>query len=163
MADFPDPANTLPPSAAAAGFAAQQHYKTPFWERVLSPLLFISFILGLYTIDNNNRDRTTSSMSSGSDWDDFALTTSLSSRGSNGKVEKGRPRTETVKEEKETKQWFWRAKKRRLAKMEIADALESRGTIALALVVFAVTGLILAAWTGNNMWQMAKERVSNMV
>jgi len=136
---------------------------------ILTPVLFISFLLSLFLVNYRNRARRTEAHSPG-----FSLLTYLAPsswldpepyqdpddstwgrRGTIGHVEPhdaigprpDEPGEEKPKQRKKKKSWHLNRKIRKMAKLEIGDALEMRGRmIVVMLVVLGLTCGML--WMG---------------
>ncbi|MCJ1340935.1 hypothetical protein MMC09_006231 [Bachmanniomyces sp. S44760] len=99
----------------------------------LTPLLFASFLLSFFLIDSRNYQH--------------SHPPSLPSSSTRGRS----PRSSQDKEQG-SNGWIWRSKKRKVAKMEIAEAFELRGSIMTGLVIGGMGISIGGIWMGSWLW-----------
>ncbi|MCJ1258370.1 hypothetical protein MMC24_006203 [Lignoscripta atroalba] len=102
---------------------------------VFTPLLFISFLLSLLLIDNRNHNSVTRHHSPPNESPASILGWIFGLRWKNRDNNKGHQEA-----------WFWRAKHRRMARMEFSEAFEIRKLVLVGLVLGAVVSCMVGMW-----------------
>lgn len=153
--ELPDPdSDASSTNASAEGVASQSHSKSAFTDLLLTPILMISFLLSLDFVDRNNQawrasQRYTSSRSfwsffnSPQPYQDPRETTWKHSNVPGGQTG-ALPGSVPGSSRKATRP---QRTTRKIAKLEISDALEMRGTMIAAMCIWAVVCLTASLWT----------------
>ena len=102
----------------------------------LTPLLFISFLLSLLLIDNRNHNTVVARQRSSSPTSSAASVL--------GRVFGLRWSRRGGKEENQT--WFWKAKQRKMARMEFSEAFEVRKRVLMGIVCGGMLGCLVGLW-----------------
>jgi hypothetical protein len=102
---------------------------------IYTPLFFASFLLSFLLVDNRNHECVSKARPQ--------LTSAVSgSRSSSTSIRSSRD---------EEEKWIWRAKHRKMAKLEIGQALEMRQWVALGIVGMLVLGGVSLWFVGKMM------------
>ncbi|MCJ1309961.1 hypothetical protein MMC25_003622 [Agyrium rufum] len=139
---------------------------------VLNPIFFVSFILSFILVDSRNFARSHTHRSSSSPkstspsrtsssagqsqrpaysrW--FSSTSSTNTVSASGQKQDGRSRLGNGEPN------YWKSKQRRLARMEIGDALEMRKYVVVGLFLALVCVFVGGFWVGRMGWSIMGPR-----
>lgn len=148
-----------------ASIAEQEpEHDEPLWRKaILMPLLSVSFILSLFLVEREGRARRSSehpvSGEAGeqSFWSTFSLqnwldpepyqdaadSTWQDAKDGNGSV---------PKQQQGRKSWFVRKKHRKMAKANLEEAFEKRGTVMVLLLVLGCVFIVGFGWAGTKVY-----------
>jgi hypothetical protein len=122
----------------------------------MTPLIVVSFVLSLVVVDHRNRARRVSAANN----NDSSWTASLrnwldpepyqdpsdSTWGHSANPVDDKHGKDSDVPQPERKRWFTRKKHRKMAKLQLTDALEMRGSVMIFVLGFFVAGVLAVAW-----------------
>jgi hypothetical protein len=122
----------------------------------MTPLIVVSFILSLVVVEHRNRARRVSANSSNNESWGASLRNWLdpepyqdpsdSTWGQSASSDSGKQGTDGAVPHSTKHRWFTRKKHRKMARLQLTDALELRGAVLICVLGFFVTGVLAVGW-----------------